>query len=98
MSFLIQAVVKALVPALLSMGSEWLHKWLSTAKHENTRPYIDQVFQVLLDFARDPHTAVPSRRAETVVNGLRSIVFALLDSGGKGASDNIQPWVPKDEK
>ena len=98
MSLIIQAIVRALIPALLSMGSQWMHKWLSTARHEQTRPYIDQVFQVLLDFARDPHTAVPSRRAETVVNGLRSIVDALLDSGEAGASNNIQPWVPKDEK
>ncbi len=98
MSFIIQAIVRALIPALLSIGSGWLRKWTSTARHEQTRPYIDQIFQVLLGFAQDPHTEVPSRQAEAVVKGIRSIVYALLDGGGTGTSDNIQPWVPKDEK
>ena len=99
MSFIIQALIRAFVPALLSIGSGWLRKWISTARHEQTRPYIEQIFQILLDFAKDPQTAVPSHQAETVVKGLRSIVYALLDGGGEtGTSDNIQPWVPKDEK
>ncbi len=96
MNIFLQAILRAFIPVVFSLGAKWMKSLVSTVNHTASRPYIDQIFDVLLGFARDPQTPVASQKAETVITSLRTIVYSLL---GNGAGDTgVKPWRSDDKK